>query len=95
VIKRQWGYDHVLLKGLGKVEAELGLIFTVYNLRRLITIVGAKELIAKLLLVFSKIRPVLKRYKQLKISGKSLTSQKTSLSHLLILTTFGLNPNQC
>jgi len=54
VIKRQWGYDHVLVRGLEKVESELGLIFTVYNLRRLITIFGVKELIARLLLFFGK-----------------------------------------
>ena len=44
IIKRQWGYDHVLLKGKQKVEAELGLIFTAYNLRRALTILGFPEL---------------------------------------------------
>lgn len=39
-IKRQWGFDHVLLKGLKKNEADFGLIFSVYNLRRLFTILG-------------------------------------------------------
>ena len=48
VIKRQWGYDHVLLKGTKKVEAELNLIFTTYNLVRVIKIIGFKELIRKL-----------------------------------------------
>jgi len=94
VIKRQWGYDHVLLKGLGKVEAELGLIFTTYNLRRLITIFGAKELIARLLLSFDKIRPILIRYNQLEILYNSFQPEKLSLLHRLILTNFGLHPNQ-
>ncbi|MCX6291557.1 MAG: IS1182 family transposase, partial [Bacteroidetes bacterium] len=31
-IKRQWGFDHVLLKGLKKNEADFGLVFTTYNL---------------------------------------------------------------
>ena len=44
IIKRQWGYDHVLLKGKQKVEAELGLIFTAYNLRRVLTLLGFSEL---------------------------------------------------
>jgi transposase len=44
IIKRQWGYDHVLLKGKQKVEAELGLIFSAYNLRRVLTILGFSEL---------------------------------------------------
>ena len=49
VIKRQWGYDHVLLKGTKNVEAELNLIFTTYNLVRVIKILGCKELIKRLL----------------------------------------------
>lgn len=43
-IKRQWGYDHVLLKGKQKNEAEFGLIFSVYNLRRILSILGIPEL---------------------------------------------------
>jgi len=39
-IKRQWGYDHMLLKGLRKNDGEFGLIFLVYNLRRIINILG-------------------------------------------------------
>ena len=39
-IKRQWGYDHILLKGLRKNDGEFGLIFLVYNLRRIINILG-------------------------------------------------------
>jgi hypothetical protein len=39
-IKRQWGYDHILLKGLRKNEGEFGLIYLVYNLRRIINILG-------------------------------------------------------
>jgi transposase len=42
-IKRQWGFDYLLLKGLRKNEAEFGLIFTVYNLRRIFTILGITE----------------------------------------------------
>ncbi|HHC78791.1 MAG TPA: IS1182 family transposase [Flavobacteriia bacterium] len=47
-IKRQWGYDYTLLKGLEKVEGEFGIIFTCYNLRRAITIFGVQELIKRL-----------------------------------------------
>ncbi|MDQ3015159.1 MAG: transposase [Bacteroidota bacterium] len=39
-IKRQWGYDHALLKGLRKNDGEFGLIYLVYNLRRIINILG-------------------------------------------------------
>ena len=43
-IKRQWGYDYTLLKGLKKVSGEWAIIFWVYNLRRSLTILGQKEL---------------------------------------------------
>ena len=94
VIKRQWGYDHVLMKGLGKVEAELGLIFTVYNLRRLITILGAKELIARLLPFFSKIRPILRRSKRLEILHNLFSPKILRLACQLILLNFDLHPIQ-
>jgi transposase len=48
VVKRQWGYDHVLLKGLDKVEAESNLIFLCYNLKRVINILGINVLIKRL-----------------------------------------------
>ena len=68
-IKRQWGYDHVLLKGLKKVDGEFSIIFTVYNLRRAISIFGVKKLINKLrevkFLFFWDIRGILKRYKRI------------------------------
>ena len=47
-IKRGWGYDYTLVKTLPKVSGEFGIIFTVYNLRRAITIFGVKELLERL-----------------------------------------------
>lgn len=49
IVKRQWGYDHVLLKGIDKVEAESNLIFLCYNLKRVIKILGFKEFMKRLL----------------------------------------------
>lgn len=54
-IKRQWGYDHILLKGLRKNEGEFGLIYLVYNLRRIINILGVdgvKKWVEKLIFHF-------------------------------------------
>jgi hypothetical protein len=48
IIKRQWGYDHVLMKGKEKNQGEFGLIYTAYNLRRVLTIMGVNELIKRL-----------------------------------------------
>lgn len=47
-IKRQWGYDYTLLKGLEKVSGEFAIIFTTYNLRRAISIFGVRTLVEKL-----------------------------------------------
>lgn len=47
-IKRQWGYNHTNLKGLEKVNGEMALIMTVYNIKRTINILGIENLIAKI-----------------------------------------------
>jgi transposase len=43
-IKRQWGYDHILLKSLIKNDGEFGLIYLIYNFRRVMNILGHKKL---------------------------------------------------
>jgi transposase len=40
VIKRQWGYDHVMMKGLQKTDSEISLVFLCYNIKRVINIMG-------------------------------------------------------
>lgn len=47
-IKRGWGYTYTLLKGIKKVNTEMSIIFTVYNIRRAMSILGVEELINKL-----------------------------------------------
>lgn len=47
-IKRKWGYNYTNLKGLKKVNGEMALIMTVYNIRRCITILGIPELLLQL-----------------------------------------------
>lgn len=47
-IKRPWGYTYTLLKGLKKVDGEMGLIFTAYNLRRSMSIFGIEDLLTRL-----------------------------------------------
>jgi len=44
-IKRQWGYDHTLLKTTEKVTSEFSIILTCYNLRRAISILGVNVLV--------------------------------------------------
>ena len=47
-IKRQWGYNHTNLKGLEKVNGEMALIMTVYNMKRTMNILGVENLIEKI-----------------------------------------------
>lgn len=58
-IKRQWGYNHLLLKGLEKTDGELGLIFLCYNIKRVMNIFGIKGLISKLSTCFNKLTEIL------------------------------------
>jgi hypothetical protein len=44
-IKRAWGYTYTLMKGLEKVNGELALIFTCYNLRRAVSILSVPKLL--------------------------------------------------
>lgn len=47
-IKRSWGYTYTLLKGMKKVNGEVAIIFTMYNFRRAISILGVNELMNRL-----------------------------------------------
>lgn len=47
-IKRSWGYTYTLMKGKLKVAGEFALIFSSYNLRRAMSILGVKALIQRL-----------------------------------------------
>ncbi|MBZ4687578.1 MAG: hypothetical protein PWQ96_1554 [Clostridia bacterium] len=46
-IKRHFGYTYFLTRGLNSVNAEGGFICLVYNLKRLINIMGVKELVRR------------------------------------------------
>jgi len=44
-IKRQWGFSYIMTKKFKqRAEADVGLIFTAYNLRRLMSIIGTERL---------------------------------------------------
>jgi transposase len=47
-IKRGWGYSYTLLRGIKKVNGEVAIIFTMYNLRRAISILGVTKLLSRL-----------------------------------------------
>ncbi|NOR74871.1 MAG: IS1182 family transposase [Draconibacterium sp.] len=44
-IKRQWGFNYILTKkGIDRASADVGFMMTAYNLRRIINIIGLKQL---------------------------------------------------
>jgi len=48
-IKRQWGFSYIMTKKtINRASADVGLIFTAYNLRRLINIIGLERLMSYL-----------------------------------------------
>lgn len=47
-IKRAWGYSYTLMKGLKKVNGEMALICTAYNLRRCLSILRVEKLLTLL-----------------------------------------------
>ena len=47
-MKRPWGYTCTFMKSKEKVRGEFGLIFTSYNFRRVVSILGVKEVIERL-----------------------------------------------
>ena len=53
-IKRGWGYNYTLLRSIKKVNGEVAIIFTMYNLRRAISILG----VTKLLSILKKWKPI-------------------------------------
>lgn len=59
IIKRHWGFDYTLLKTKKKVEAEFAIIFTCYNLRRSISILGTLKIIKRLKEAFLYLETVL------------------------------------
>lgn len=52
-IKRFFGYTHFLTRGLDSVNAEAGFISLAYNLKRLINIMGVKDLVRFFKRIFS------------------------------------------
>jgi transposase len=47
-LKRQWGFTYTLMKGKEHVLSEVNLYFIIYNLRRLVSILGPEELKSRL-----------------------------------------------
>ena len=54
-LKRQWGFNHTLMRGKQNVLSEVNLIMICYNLKRLVSIVGLrvlKDRLKRLIVIF-------------------------------------------
>ena len=77
-IKRQWGFSYILTKKYKqRAEADVGLMFVAYNLRRLINILGKDVLKAYLsrlsfrfFFAITQIRTILSRFKRSNDAGQ-------------------------
>lgn len=86
-IKRQWGFSYIMTKKYKKrAEADIGLIFTAYNLRRIMNIIGTdvlkeylKACITLCINVLNVVRFKISRFKQFYIFNKILIPNQKAL----------------
>lgn len=82
IIKRQWGFYYISTKKfIKRAEAEMGIVFTVYNLRRIINIVGFNKMMAYIISIFyffAQTIPILSHFNDLKITLKNKIYQNSS-----------------
>lgn len=74
IIKRQWGFYYPLLTTKSKVETEFAIIFTCFNLRRSISILGAAEVRRRMkeafCFAYRVLRSILSYFKSIFLSSK-------------------------
>jgi len=80
IIKRQWGFYFITTKsGIKRASADVGLIFTAYNLRRLLNILDKKVLEAvlrKFALFFSLFKTFLQPFCRIRFIIPSVAHKK-------------------
>lgn len=77
-LKRQWGFSYIITKkGLQRASADVGFMFTAYNLRRIINLMGIEKLMADL-------RQVIRRFSALNCLFKRIFSSLFSLKFNLL-----------
>ncbi len=92
-IKRQWGFNYIITKKyIERASADVGLIFTAYNIRRLINIIGIdafkaylKELTFLSTLLIRRLQLKISLFKQLSFFFTFLNLKLNSQSNLLPL----------
>ena len=85
-LKRQWHFDYTLTKGKEKVLGEVYLIFTGYNLRRLMSIFDFKTLMSKIKAHFQQYI----KHLRVKTSTQVLKKKQQTFYILLLRTILSL-----
>jgi len=83
-IKRQWGFNYIMTKRtMKRASADVGLIFTAYNLRRILNIIGIEALRKFFLIVFMLKRVFLSSleafWQQIILIAKTITQKLNKL----------------
>jgi len=93
-IKRQWGFYYILSKkGMARASADVGLMLTAYNLRRLINILGINEflkaLIASILSFLAFLRLIRAKISRIFTTPALMDFPVKTRKYLLFLPIFG------
>jgi len=93
-IKRQWGFDYIITKeSMKRASADVGLMFTAYNLRRIINIIGVNSLISYIKEIMNFFQSYIITYTSILSSFKALLFKQRFIKPLL-LTTLNLAINR-
>lgn len=90
-LKRQWGFTFTLMRGKENVLSEVNLLFSIYNLTRVLTILGPnalKECLkAHLLMFFNQIRNQISHF-------KSFINFSSRIMNILLVSSNGFTDSQ-
>lgn len=87
VVKRQWGYDHLMMKGLQKTDSEISLIFLCYNLKRVMNIMGINGILTAIKAFSRSFGPLLNCFSDFLKVNTSCFVQLNPLSRKLVFLT--------
>ena len=92
-IKRQWGFSYIMTKrSIQRASADVGLIFTAYNLRRILNIIGIeafRSYLLALFVVFGSILASLEAFwRELKIQ-LAFFNQNFAYRRMVLMPIFG------
>jgi hypothetical protein len=90
-IKRQWGFDHIRTKkSKRRASADVGLIFIAYNLKRILKVIGGKNVLSNTInALYSHIISLVRGYAE-RLAVKTYFATQPSIfdQNLLLLNNY-------